>query len=424
MEVRGPSAGLEELISQVSELDALAEQVQVDDAATGERTARELAPRYEVWYAECLSLLPGDLREKFRSQYEGTLMFPRIKSFLHEPRRARVKFFGKWQKPPSQNNGRMSYWQHPYHSAFQQPVNEQKRILLEVQARIARRPSATPRAEVRTEMPDNSVFVIHGRDKKARREFYTFLRAIGLHPVEWAEVLGETGKGLPHIGEVLRNVMSKDRAIIVLSTPDDITHLKPAHADDEDDRDLRPTGQARPNVIFEAGMAFALEPDRTLLVELGKVRRFTDIDGYHAVRLDNSAEKRQLLAQRLQDIGCPVKRIGTDWLQAGDLTPPVPSSRGAEGKAFDIQRERGQLSLREVRIDLEESVRGEIHNLGREARSALVRAFFYGARKQVLGTVDGVVDDVAPEATRTFLLKPQIDVSAYENFEVEILSEF
>lgn len=330
MEVKGPAIGLDELISQVSALDALAQQVQVDDFAAGAAVARELVTRYEVWYAECLSVLPGDMHARFRAEYEGGLVHTRIKQFLAEPVRARVKYFGAWKKPPSQNHGVMSYWQNPYQRSFQEPITTQKRILLEAQARLGRqaqlrvtageqRPVAARTRE--TEL-DNAVFVIHGRDKKARREFYAFLRAIGLRPVEWAEVLGETGKGLPHIGEVLRTVMSRGRAIIVFSTPDDVAALKPEHADDDEDRDLMLTGQARPNVIFEAGMAFALEPDRTLLVEFGKVRRFTDIDGYHAVRLDNGSEKRKLLAQRLKDIGCPVNLDGSDWLTAGDLTPP------------------------------------------------------------------------------------------------------
>lgn len=430
MEVRGPSTGLGELISQVSELDALAKEAQVDDAAVGERTARELATRYEVWYAECLSLLPGDLKQKFRGHYEGSLMFPRIKNFLNEPRRARVKFFGKWEKPPSQHNGRMSYWQHPYESAFQQPVNEQKQILLEAQARLARRPADTPRADVRPGMPDNSVFVIHGRDKKARREFYTFLRAIGLDPIEWTEVLGETGKGLPHIGEVLRNVMSKGRAIIVLSTPDEITRLKPEHADDEDDRDLQPTGQARPNVIFEAGMAFALEPDRTLLVEFGRVRRFTDIDGYHAVRLDNSAEKRQLLAQRLEDIGCPVKRVGTDWLQSGDLTPPAtrtpePAKRhtGTNPSAQSNGNGSG-LSLDNYTVAADGMVHGEAHNPGPGVKSAILKATFYDAERRIVGTATGAVNQIAPGDTKTFTLTASRHIAGYDSFRVQVDAEF
>ncbi|MGW6442340.1 TIR domain-containing protein [Lentzea sp. NPDC055074] len=432
MEARGPSTGLEELISQVSEFDALAKETQVDDAEVGERTARELAARYEVWFADCLSLLPGDLRQKFRSHYEGSLVFPRIKNFLNEPRRARVKFFGKWEKPPSQNNGRLSYWQHPYESGFQQPVSEQKQILLEAQARLARRPAKTPRVEVRPKMLDNSVFVIHGRDKKARHEFYTFLRAIGLAPIEWTEVLGETGKGLPHIGEVLRNVMSKGRAIIVLSTPDEITQLKPEHADDEDDRELRPTGQARPNVIFEAGMAFALEPDRTLLVEFGKVRRFTDIDGYHAVRLDNSAEKRQLLAQRLEGIGCPVKRVGTDWLQSGDLTPPVTRTPElANGHTGINPSTQGNgngngsgLSLDNYTVAADRTVHGEAHNPGPGVKSAILKATFYDAERRIVGTATGAVNQISPGDTKTFTLTTTTHIAAYDSFRVQVDAEF
>ena len=33
--------------------------------------------------------------------------------------------------------------------------------------------------------------------------------------------------------------------------------------------------------------------------------------------------KRQDLAERLRTAGCAVNTIGTDWHEAGDLTPPV-----------------------------------------------------------------------------------------------------
>jgi predicted nucleotide-binding protein len=333
MEALGQASGIDELISKVAVLDALAKQVQVDDFAEGAANARQLAEAYEVWFADCLSVLPGDLRQKFRFEYEGGMMQYRIKHFLADPVRPRTKILGTWKKLPSAHKGMLSYWQFPYSTYFRDPLTAQKRILLEAKAHLDRRavPDSKPaqhdeQLEVGRDMPgpglDNRVFVIHGRAKKARREFYVFLRAIGLRPIEWSEVLAETGKGSPHISEVLRTIMGKGLPVIVFSTPDEVAQLRPEHADDPDDHDLVPAGQARPNVIFEAGMAFATAPDHVILVELGKVRRFTDLDGIYTVQLSNDARPRKMLAQRLKDIGCPVNIDGSDWLEAGDLTPP------------------------------------------------------------------------------------------------------
>jgi hypothetical protein len=46
------------------------------------------------------------------------------------------------------------------------------------------------------------VFVVHGRDEKARNSLFTFLRSIGLAPREWSELIRDTGKGSPYIGDV------------------------------------------------------------------------------------------------------------------------------------------------------------------------------------------------------------------------------
>jgi hypothetical protein len=83
-----------------------------------------------------------------------------------------------------------------------------------------------------------------------------------------------------------------------------------------------PGFQSRPNVLFEAGMALAYQPDRTVLVEIGSLRPFSDIGGRHTIRMDNSVKKRQELAQRLQAAGCPANLTGTDWHESGDMTPP------------------------------------------------------------------------------------------------------
>jgi hypothetical protein len=84
----------------------------------------------------------------------------------------------------------------------------------------------------------------------------------------------------------------------------------------------KPQGQPRPNVIFEAGLALGRHPEKTLLVQVGTVRGFSDIAGKHLVRLTNDASRRTDVANRLRKIGCQVDLTGSEWsTTAGDFTP-------------------------------------------------------------------------------------------------------
>ncbi|WP_312037663.1 nucleotide-binding protein [Rhodococcus sp. 4CII] len=171
------------------------------------------------------------------------------------------------------------------------------------------------------------MFVIHGRNSGARDQIFAFLRALGLSPIEWAHAIHATGKTAPYIGEVLDVAFDSAQAIVVLETPDDVAYLRTDLADD-DDPETSPQGQPRPNVLFEAGMAMGRSPERTIIVEFGKIKQFSDIHGRHTIRLDNTPQKRQDLKNRLATAKCEVDPVGTDWLTAGDLTPPVPAGGG------------------------------------------------------------------------------------------------
>lgn len=171
------------------------------------------------------------------------------------------------------------------------------------------------------------VFVIHGRNERARKGLFDFLRSMGLDPIEWSEAITMTGQGSPYIGGVLDAAFANAQAIVVLQTPDDVAYLHESLTY-PGDSECVPQMQPRPNVIFEAGMAIGRDERRTVLVELGEVKIFSDIHGRHVVRLDNSIKKRQDLAVRLQTAGCSVRLTGTDWHEAGDLTPPAPPGGG------------------------------------------------------------------------------------------------
>lgn len=201
------------------------------------------------------------------------------------------------------------------------------------------------------EVDRHKVFAIHGRNEKARRGLFEFLRSIGLDPIEWSEATRLTGKGSPYIGEILDAAFSAAQAVVVLQTPDDVAYLHESLAA-VGDPDCSAQMQPRPNVLFEAGLAMGRDADRTVIVEMGQVRVFSDIHGRHVVRLDNSLKKRQELATRLGTAGCEVRTSGSDWHEAGDLTPPAAPGGGLPlGRKLPSSHASGLPRLEARRID-------------------------------------------------------------------------
>ena len=135
-----------------------------------------------------------------------------------------------------------------------------------------------------------SVFIVHGRNMAARDAMFAFLRSIGLRPIEWDQAVARTGVGSPYVGQVLDLAFQEGQAVVVLLTPDDVAYLRTEYASGEHDPETSPMGQARPNVLFEAGMAMGRDPNRTILVEMGDVRPFSDVGGRHTIRMTNAPE--------------------------------------------------------------------------------------------------------------------------------------
>lgn len=191
-----------------------------------------------------------------------------------------------------------------------------------------------------------NVFVVHGRNLEARNSLFRFLRSIGLRPLEWSQAIQLTGKASPFIGEILDVAFSKAQAVVVLFTPDDEARLRePFRGSKEAAHETELTGQARPNVLFEAGMAMGRNPDRTVMVELGDLRPFSDIAGRHTIKLDNSSAARHELAQRLETAGCAVDLTGRDWHTEGDFTAheaPISLVKPTGGDK-SLERIRGAL---------------------------------------------------------------------------------
>jgi len=173
------------------------------------------------------------------------------------------------------------------------------------------------------------VFVIHGRNQTLTGYMFDFLRAIGLEPIEWNQAIALTGKTTPYIQDIVRTAFGVAQAVIVLISGDDIAKLRDAFIQKDDpDYERRLTRQARPNVLFEAGMAMSGNQDRTILVQIGKLRPFSDIQGLHITNLDNSTEKRQELATKLKNADCDVD-IDTNqrWMKVGNFEDTPDSNK-------------------------------------------------------------------------------------------------
>jgi len=197
----------------------------------------------------------------------------------------------------------------------------------------------------------NSVFVVHGRDEDKRKAIFKFLKAIGLDPIEWEEAIKMTGKPNPHIDEILIEAYNNAQAILVLFTPDDEARLKTEFQREEDlDFEKRFTGQARPNVLFEAGMAYGRDPDRTVLIQIGQVRKFSDISGRHLLHFNGSSEARENLANRLALAGCLINKDGTDWLKEGNFKEPNPEKIRLNNEKKKVQQLFDELTRLCIRL--------------------------------------------------------------------------
>jgi predicted nucleotide-binding protein len=169
---------------------------------------------------------------------------------------------------------------------------------------------------------NNSIFVVHGRDAQLTADIFAFLRAIGLNPLEWSQAIKGAKGANPHIDEVIFRAMDKVQGVLIVFSPDEEARLKTKFCAPIDKKKGLATldGQARPNVIFEAGLALGAHSKKTLLVEVGDLRDISDIAGKHVVRLSNKPAARKELAQRLKTkLKFKVDTTGDEWLTLGNF---------------------------------------------------------------------------------------------------------
>ncbi|MFI6409081.1 TIR domain-containing protein [Streptomyces sp. NPDC050548] len=159
-----------------------------------------------------------------------------------------------------------------------------------------------------------SVFVVHGRDEEVRQAMFGLLRRLDLRPLEWEELVRATGKTAPFLGEVVMNAPAQAQAALVLLTPDDVAKLHPhLLGNRERDDETQLTGQPRQNVLIELGMVLMAYPERTVIVEVGRLRHVADTAGINVIRFDGTESSLAKIAARLRLAGCQLDDSGPEW---------------------------------------------------------------------------------------------------------------
>jgi predicted nucleotide-binding protein len=185
---------------------------------------------------------------------------------------------------------------------------------------------ATSNSENRTmamSADKKKVFIIHGRNMVARVAVEHFLKALKLEPLDFDALAGDMPSEF--VGNIVLEGLKRAHGIVILFTPDEYAALCPGLRETSEADAKR--WQSRPNVIFEAGIAFGAARERCTLVTMGsEVSLFSDIRGVHIVRLDNREASRKSFRQKLIGMGCDVDLRAdsfTDPARSGDFEAPV-----------------------------------------------------------------------------------------------------
>lgn len=190
------------------------------------------------------------------------------------------------------------------------PFTAEKQELLNVAGSAAERLSSLTasaqhnRSGIFMQKSDRSVFIVHGRNLEAKNELVKFLKHMDAKPISWGEAAAATNKPRPYTMDIVEAGMRMAQAIVVLFSPDDEAKLKDKFLKSGDGPHEREfTGQARQNVILEAGMAMAMAHDRTIFVRIGNIREISDISGINWIDLDDGWENRKRLCNELVSAG-------------------------------------------------------------------------------------------------------------------------
>ncbi|MCI8707842.1 MAG: nucleotide-binding protein [Lachnospiraceae bacterium] len=162
-------------------------------------------------------------------------------------------------------------------------------------------------------MNQKKVFVVTGRNEELRLSVFNLLRALKLEPMEWMEVIRASGETSPYLSQAIMKSIEEAGAVVVIMTPEEDAQLNEKFwSEDGDDKIYK---QPRPNVIFEAGLALGMKENKTIILQFGELRIFSDILGKHVTKYrgkDKENDFKLDLLEKLKIAGCQCE-AGRDY---------------------------------------------------------------------------------------------------------------
>ncbi|MBK6543487.1 MAG: nucleotide-binding protein [Flavobacteriales bacterium] len=141
---------------------------------------------------------------------------------------------------------------------------------------------------------NHKVFIIYGRDSQAHVELVKYVKCLGLANIPFERVAAELGTSAFVADIVLKGISQAD-VVLALFTPDEQAVLYGPDGKYHGHEEGNSRWQARPNVLFEAGVAYGTKKDKTILLTLGvDVKLFSDVSGVYVINLATDAAKTVL----------------------------------------------------------------------------------------------------------------------------------
>jgi predicted nucleotide-binding protein len=161
--------------------------------------------------------------------------------------------------------------------------------------------------------------------------------------MEWEALVDGTGSTSPFLADTIATALRHVQAALVLLTPDDVVSLHPALLGTaEAAYETMPAGQPRPNVLIELGMARAILPKSTIIVQIGYIRPIADLAGLNLIKFDGTNAALGRIVERLKMAGCAVDDRGSDWRRTGRfarlqaLTRQPPDGESAPPRVHSV----------------------------------------------------------------------------------------
>lgn len=141
------SPAVDRYIEESRVLEEMASKIQQgEQVGISQEEIKIFVDMYQNWYAECLTILPQDLVEDFRVQYDKKKGFfdigHKIKNFIQDPIRPNVLY------NPDKPVAGIGFWLYPYETIFRTRLLAQRQILLEAAKRQLRPVASSNNQEI------------------------------------------------------------------------------------------------------------------------------------------------------------------------------------------------------------------------------------------------------------------------------------